>query len=270
MMCEKPMTAESKPGKIFAMANACAPEPEAGSLQGDETRLTPQGNRLRLVADIRLPTRWADFQLLGFESFVSCCNGKPERSETALALVLGDIHAVPPLVRIHSQCATGDIFQSLRCDCHDQLHLALNAIADEGAGVLVYEHQEGRGIGLMEKLRAYERQDHGLDTIEANLSLGHAADLRDYRLPAEILRFLKLNSVRLLTNNPYKVAALAHAGIEVVERVSAQVPGSFHSARYLMTKREKMGHIFDTEWGAHIVPPNHVAVTSSAFARESE
>ena len=165
------------------------------------------------------------------------------RVETALALVLGDISSQPPLVRIHSQCTTGDVFHSLRCDCHDQLQLALRTIAEEGAGVLLYEHQEGRGIGLMEKLRAYELQDQGLDTIEANLRLGHAIDLRDYALAVDILRFLKIGSLRLMTNNPDKIRAVTSSGIEIAERLSADVPESPHSARYLATKRDKLGHL---------------------------
>jgi GTP cyclohydrolase II len=196
---------------------------------------------LRKIAEVRFPTLWAPFRLLAFER-------REEGSgrghfETALALILGDIHAKPPLVRIHSQCATGDIFHSLRCDCHDQLHLALRSIAEEGAGVLLYEYQEGRGIGLMEKLRAYELQDAGLDTIEANLHLGHEADLRDYRLPVEILRFLKISSVRLMTNNPEKIKAVASSNICIAERVSAEVLISPHAARYFATKRDKMGHL---------------------------
>ena len=159
--------------------------------------------------------------------------------------MLGDIHSSPPMVRIHSQCTTGDVFHSLRCDCHDQLHLALRVIAEEGAGILLYEHQEGRGIGLMEKLRAYSLQEQGLDTIEANLQLGHAVDLRDYRLPVQILLFLKVRSVRLMTNNPEKIGAVLASGIEIVERRSAEVPGSPHSSRYLATKREKLGHLLD-------------------------
>jgi GTP cyclohydrolase II len=195
---------------------------------------------LQKIADISFPTRWANFRLLAFKGHYA---GEEARVETALALVLGDIYSVPPLVRIHSQCATGDVFHSLRCDCHDQLQLALRAIADEGAGVLLYEHQEGRGIGLMEKLRAYELQDQGLDTIEANLQLGHAIDLRDYALAVDILRFLEIGSLRLMTNNPDKIRAVASSGIEIAERLSADVAESPHSAQYLATKRDKLGHL---------------------------
>lgn len=196
---------------------------------------------LRKIAEVSFPTRWAPFRLLAFERREE--GREHGHSETAIALVLGDIHSGPPLVRIHSQCATGDIFHSLRCDCHDQLHLALRSIAEEGAGILLYEYQEGRGIGLMEKLRAYELQDAGLDTIEANLHLGHEADLRDYRLPVEILRFLRISSVRLMTNNPDKINAVASSSIRITERISAEVHVSPHAARYFATKRDKMGHL---------------------------
>ena len=196
---------------------------------------------LRKIAEVSFPTRWALFRLFAFERQEK--NSGPDHSETALALVLGDIHSKPPLVRIHSQCATGDIFHSLRCDCHDQLHLALRTIAEEGAGILLYEYQEGRGIGLMEKLRAYELQDAGLDTIEANLHLGHEADLRDYRLPVEILRFLEISSVRLMTNNPEKIRAVESCHIGIAERISAEVLVSPYAARYFATKRDKMGHL---------------------------
>jgi GTP cyclohydrolase II len=202
---------------------------------------------LKQIADLSFPTRWADFRLLAFEGFYANNNRKEERLETALALVLGDIHSSPPVVRIHSQCTTGEVFHSLRCDCHDQLHLALRVIAEKGAGVLLYEQQEGRGIGLMEKLRAYELQDQGLDTIESNLLLGHAVDLRNYTLAAEVLRFLKIRSLRLITNNPEKVNAVLCSGIEIVERLSANVPDDPHFARYLATKREKLGHLSDAD-----------------------
>lgn len=198
---------------------------------------------LTQIADVRFPTIWADFRLLAFRGMPLANEENPERLETAVALVLGDIHSSPPVVRIHSQCTTGDVFHSLRCDCHDQLHLALRRIATEGAGILVYEHQEGRGIGLMEKLRAYELQEQGLDTVEANIHLGHSVDLRDYALPVDILRFLKVLSLRLITNNPEKIDAVLSAGIEIIERLSADVPTNPHSDFYLATKREKLGHL---------------------------
>ena len=156
---------------------------------------------------------------------------------------MGDIHAAPPLVRIHSQCLTGDVFGSLRCDCRLQLELALTRIAENGAGILLYEQQEGRGIGLMAKLKAYELQDQGMDTVEANVELGYAADCRDYELPAAVLKLLGVSQVRLITNNPEKVAALEAVGIAVVERVSAEVEPQETFERYLRTKHEKMGHI---------------------------
>ena len=212
--------------------------------------------KLRQIADVQLPTQWANFRLLAFEGVQanSEASGKPQ--ETALALVLGDIYSGPPIVRIHSQCATGDVFHSLRCDCHDQLHLALRTIAGEGTGILLYEHQEGRGIGLMEKLRAYELQEQGFDTIEANLVLGHAVDLRDYMLATGILQTLKIRSLRLMTNNPEKIDAVLSAGIEVVERLSANVPGSPHSDRYLATKRDKLGHLSNAVSISSEIPRN--------------
>jgi GTP cyclohydrolase II len=157
---------------------------------------------------------------------------------------MGDIHSKPALVRVHSQCLTGDVFHSLRCDCRQQLELALGQITHEGAGILIYEQQEGRGIGLMAKLRAYELQDSGLDTVEANERLGFKADHRDFALPAAILKALGVSSVRLLSNNPGKVAALERAGVRVAERVPCEVkPGSAHAEEYLKTKKEKLGHI---------------------------
>lgn len=202
------------------------------------------------VADADFPTRWGHFRILGFEGIIdnpeSCNEALPaptRRVESAVALVMGDIHSAPPIVRIHSQCLTGDVFHSLRCDCRQQLELALATIAEAGAGILLYEQQEGRGIGLMAKLRAYELQDHGRDTIEANLELGYKADCRVFELPAQILTQLKVPAVRLITNNPEKVEALEQADIRVVERISAEVPESTHNAHYLETKREKMGHL---------------------------
>jgi len=161
-------------------------------------------------------------------------------------LVMGDIHSTPPLVRIHSQCLTGDVFHSLRCDCRQQLEMALSMIRDEGAGILIYEQQEGRGIGLMAKLQAYELQDAGLDTVEANERLGFKADQRDFALPGQILKALGVSKVRLLSNNPEKVEALERADVEVVERVPCEVEPSAHAEEYLKTKKEKLGHLFSS------------------------
>jgi GTP cyclohydrolase II len=198
---------------------------------------------VRKVADADFPTRWGHFRILGFEGLTDPSEEGRKPVESAIALTLGDLHTAPPVVRIHSQCLTGDVFHSLRCDCHDQLHLALARIAAEGAGILIYEQQEGRGIGLMAKLRAYELQDQGLDTIEANEQLGFEADLRHFELPAEILKHLNVPAVRLMTNNPDKVASLESAGIRVTERLSAAIPSEPSFERYLETKREKMGHL---------------------------
>lgn len=203
---------------------------------------------VKQIAEADFPTRWGAFRIYGFEPIFG--NGQPEHrparaNEGLVALVMGDIHAAPPLVRIHSQCLTGDVFGSLRCDCRLQLEMALKQIAEEGAGILLYEQQEGRGIGLMAKLRAYELQDQGLDTVEANEELGYEADYRDYGMPAAVLKKLGISSVRLMTNNPEKVAAMESAGIAVTERVSAEVETQETFERYLKTKQEKMGHILD-------------------------
>jgi GTP cyclohydrolase II len=190
------------------------------------------------VASADFPTRWGKFRIFGFQGNFA------GRLEEAVALVMGDIHSSPALLRIHSQCLTGDVFGSLRCDCRQQLEMALAMIAERGAGVLIYEQQEGRGIGLMAKLKAYELQDEGLDTVEANERLGFKADQREFALPAEILKALGVSQVRLLSNNPDKVAALERGGIKVVERVPCEVSASAHSEDYLKTKKEKMGHLF--------------------------
>jgi len=166
--------------------------------------------------------------------------------EEMVALVMGDIYSAPPIVRIHSQCLTGDVFGSLRCDCRLQLELALKTIGDEGAGILLYEEKEGRGIGLMAKLKAYELQDQGMDTVQANLALGYRADCREFELPAEVLKDMGVTEVRLITNNPEKVEALEAGGIRVVERISAEVEPLESFERYLQTKHEKMGHILDS------------------------
>ena len=205
---------------------------------------------VRKLADADFPTRWGQFRILGFEGLVADpepCNelipAPAKRVESAVALIMGDIYSETPIVRIHSQCLTGDVFHSLRCDCRQQLELALATIADAGAGILLYENQEGRGIGLMAKLQAYELQDQGMDTIEANLELGYQADCREYELPAAILKLLGVKSVRLITNNPEKVAALEAVGITVAERISAEVASEPTFERYLKTKQEKMGHL---------------------------
>jgi GTP cyclohydrolase II len=199
-------------------------------------------NQVRQVASADFPTRWGKFRIYGFRGNFGA-PGSP-REEDAVALVMGDIHSTPPLLRIHSQCLTGDVFGSLRCDCRAQLEMALSMIAEQGAGILIYEQQEGRGIGLMAKLQAYELQDQGLDTVEANERLGFKADHREFALPAEILKALGVSSVRLLSNNPDKVAALEKGGIVVAERVPCEVAPEAHSEDYLKTKKEKLGHLF--------------------------
>jgi GTP cyclohydrolase II len=195
-----------------------------------------QTSQLRKIAEADFPTRFGHFRIFGF------ANG----TEEAVVLKLGDIHAgPPPLVRIHSQCLTGDVFHSLRCDCGLQLELALETIAQEGRGLLIYENQEGRGIGLLNKLRAYELQDLGADTVEANEQLGFDADLRGYELPAGILKFFGLSAVRLMSNNPDKIQALEKNGVHVTERVPSIVESMESTEDYLRTKKEKLGHLLD-------------------------
>lgn len=192
---------------------------------------------LQKVAEADLPSRFGHFRIFGFEGhFVTGV-------EEAVVLRLGDPSGPPPLVRIHSECLTGDVFHSLRCDCRAQLELALYKIGEEGRGLLIYEHQEGRGIGLMNKLRAYELQDAGADTVEANERLGFKADHRDYQLPGLILRHLGISQVRLLSNNPEKRQALEQAGVEVVELVPCQAEPVATTEDYLRTKKEKLGHL---------------------------
>src|SRR5665213_1914903 len=205
---------------------------------------------VRKVAEADFPTRWGHFRIFGFvgefgaEAPRPDCGPAPsQQTEEMVALVMGDVSSAPPIVRIHSQCLTGDVFGSLRCDCRLQLELALRTIADEGAGVLLYEQQEGRGIGLMPKLQAYALQDNGLDTVEANEQLGFKADCREFELPAAVLKLMGITQVRLMTNNPAKVAALEAAGIRVVERLSAVVESQESFEKYLQVKRDKMGHL---------------------------
>ena len=202
-------------------------------------RATVQTGALWRIASTRLPTRWGMFEAIGFERGAGT-GGRT--AETGLALVLGDPRHGVPLLRVHSQCVTGEVLGSLRCDCGGQLELAMRAIAQEGRGLVIYEYQEGRGIGLMAKLQAYELQDAGIDTIEANHALGFKSDFRDFSLAAVILHDLRIPRVRLLTNNPRKVHALSDAGIEVVERVSCEVRPTAHSLAYLQTKKQKMGY----------------------------
>ncbi len=193
------------------------------------------------IAEANFPSRFGHFRIFGFEGAYG------GDIQECVVLRMGDISAPqdPPLVRIHSECLTGDVFHSLRCDCRSQLELSLNLIAEEHRGLLIYEHQEGRGIGLLNKLRAYELQDGGADTVEANERLGFEADLRHYEMPAEILRYFKVKSVRLLSNNPDKIAALENAGIHVAERIPCIVAPHESTAGYLRTKKQKMGHLLD-------------------------
>lgn len=204
-------------------------------------------SRVDKVAEAELPTRWGSFRILGFEGHLppdATPGPMGKMIEEAVVLVYGNVAGIAaPIVRVHSQCLTGDVFHSLRCDCRQQLELALDTITAHGAGILIYEAQEGRGIGLMAKLRAYELQDQGLDTIEANERLGYHADHRDFSLPAEILKQMGFPSIRLITNNPEKVHAMEAAGIRVAERISAEVAAELTNEKYLEVKRDKMGHL---------------------------
>jgi len=197
-----------------------------------------QSTGVEMIAHAALPTRYGRFTIYGFKG------ESPE--EEAVALVRGKVSGKKaPLVRVHSQCLTGDVLASLRCDCRAQLELSLKKIGQAGSGILLYLPQEGRGIGLMNKLRAYELQDGGMDTVEANEKLGFAADARDYDFSAQILKKLGATKIRLLSNNPEKVRQLENAGIRVVERVPCQPRISKTSRAYLKTKKRKMGHILE-------------------------
>ena len=208
---------------------------------------------VRKAAEADFPTRWGHFRIFGFVGTRAAEAPDPEcktdaaqssAPEEMVALVMGDVSSAPPIVRIHSQCLTGDVFGSLRCDCRLQLELALRTIAEEGAGILLYEQQEGRGIGLMPKLQAYALQDKGLDTVEANEQLGFKADCRAYELPAEVLKLMGITEVRLMTNNPDKVAALESAGIRVVERliVRGRIPGKLREISASQTRQDGPHH----------------------------
>jgi 3,4-dihydroxy 2-butanone 4-phosphate synthase/GTP cyclohydrolase II len=192
------------------------------------------------VTEARLPTKYGEFTAIAYKSLVDAAEH--------VALVRGDIsNGEPVLVRVHSECLTGDVFGSLRCDCGPQVEMALQSIAKEERGVFLYMRQEGRGIGFHNKLRAYALQDQGLDTVEANIALGFAPDLRDYGIGAQILADLGLHNIRLLTNNPKKVIGLESYGIKIVETVPLIAPSSPYNIRYLETKQKKLGHILGIE-----------------------
>lgn len=195
---------------------------------------------LQFVESSQLPTSLGDFVIHGFDD--------PETNKEHIALTIGDVSdGEPVLLRIHSECLTGDALHSLRCDCGAQLEAAMRRISEEGRGVILYLRQEGRGIGLVNKIRAYRLQDKGADTVEANEQLGFGADMRDYSICKSMLNHLKVNSVRLMTNNPRKVAALESMGFTVVERVSLQPGSNPHNAKYLATKAGKLGHLFEED-----------------------
>ncbi len=198
--------------------------------------------KVQQVAEARFPCRFGEFRIFGFR-------GSSNGTETeTVVLKMGDFSGPgpAPLVRIHSQCLTGDVFGSLRCDCGQQLAMALEQIAREGRGLLIYDPQEGRGIGLINKLMAYQLQDEGADTVEANEKLGFDADQRNYALAVEVMRHFGLSKVRLLSNNPAKVEALETGGIEVEQRVPCEAPVSEIAAGYVRTKKERMGHLFES------------------------
>ncbi len=190
------------------------------------------------IADAKMPTRYGEFTVIAYKSDVD--------PDEQLALVMGDVSTgASVLVRVHSECVTGDVFSSLRCDCGEQIDLAMQSIADEGRGVFLYMRQEGRGIGFHNKIRAYALQDEGMDTVEANISLGFAPDLRDYGIGAQILADLGLHEIRLLTNNPKKVISLEGYGLKVVQTVPIVCPPNPHNRRYLETKQKKLGHLLE-------------------------
>jgi GTP cyclohydrolase II len=204
-------------------------------LNNEQDRATV-GFTVTREAEAKLPTEFGLFRIVGFRSTTS--------DEEFVALVKGEIDPKQPtLVRIHSQCLTGDVFHSLKCDCGPQLERAMELVQAEGAGIIVYQQQEGRGIGIINKIRAYALQDEGADTIEANVQLGLDVDARKYDQCAEIIKLLGAGKVRVMSNNPAKVRALIDAGLEVVERVPIEIEPEAPAVKYLMTKKEKMGHL---------------------------
>src|SRR5437588_2615917 len=206
-----------------------------------EKQLCPESPRslsVARVAEAKLPTEWGEFRIAGYRSL--------ESDEEFVVLYKGDLRPeIPTLVRIHSQCLTGDVFASTKCDCGPQLHRTMQMIEEAGRGAVVYQQQEGRGIGIINKIRAYALQDEGADTVEANERLGLAVDSREYRQCADVLFDLGLCKVRVISNNPGKLRALEEAGLEIVERVAIEVPAQEPSAKYLQTKREKLGHLLE-------------------------
>jgi 3,4-dihydroxy 2-butanone 4-phosphate synthase/GTP cyclohydrolase II len=197
-----------------------------------------KANKIERIAEANLPTESGNFRIVGFRHL--------DTGEEIVALVKGQpSNTTPALIRIHSQCLTGDVFHSIKCDCGRQLQQAMELIEQEGCGAIIYQLQEGRGIGLMNKIRAYALQDQGQDTVEANLSLGFDADMRDYEVCADVIKQLGIGAVRLLSNNPDKIEGLRSAGVEVVERVSIEVEADQTSIGYLKTKREKLGHLLE-------------------------
>jgi 3,4-dihydroxy 2-butanone 4-phosphate synthase / GTP cyclohydrolase II len=204
--------------------------------QNDGVNRATAGFTIRKEAEANLPTEFGPFRIVGFRSTTS--------DEEFVALVKGEIKPENPiLVRIHSQCLTGDVFHSLKCDCGPQLERAMEMVQEEGSGIIVYQQQEGRGIGIVNKIRAYALQDQGADTIEANLQLGFGIDEREYGQCAEVIKLLGARRLRLMSNNPDKLRALRDAGLEVVERVPLEVKAKEPAFKYLLTKKEKMGHL---------------------------
>ena len=214
----------------------------------DDSKLAENGNgcpwsaraiTVEKVATAKLPTSRGEFMIAGYRSTVS--------DEEFVVIYMGKMEGeVPTLVRIHSQCLTGDVFGSIKCDCGPQLHKAMEMIEDEGRGAIVYQQQEGRGIGILNKIRAYALQDEGADTVEANARLGFAIDARDYQQCAEILFDLGLCKVRVISNNPDKLEALTRAGLQIVERIPIEIDAEEPAAHYLRTKKEKMGHLLNS------------------------
>ena len=203
---------------------------------------SPESLSVERVAEAKLPTEWGEFRIAGYRSL--------ESEEEFVVLYKGDLRPeIPTLVRIHSQCLTGDVFASTKCDCGPQLHRTMQMIEEAGRGAVVYQQQEGRGIGIINKIRAYELQDQGADTIEANERLGLPVDSREYRQCAEVLFDLGLCKVRVISNNPGKLRAMEEAGLEIVERVAIEVQSTGPAIKYLRTKKEKLGHLLDVKTG---------------------